>query len=165
MQVTLNILTNAINNTSSGQVAVKLKYENQDSTIRVSCSDTGSGIKSNFKSKIFTLFNSFSNENEVGLGLFISKQILHNFDQQINFKTKYGKGSTFMFNFPLEKTRRSAEIDVSDVWEDTGRFKGANQLNEVSFRQDIQKVPSNDSSDVTENLSDQSSLSVHILRP
>lgn len=73
MQVTLNILTNAINNTSSGQVAVKLKYEDQDSTIRVSCSDTGSGIKSNFKSKIFTLFNSFSNENEVGLGLFISK--------------------------------------------------------------------------------------------
>ena len=67
-----------------------------------------------------------------------------------------------MFNFPLEKTRRSAQIEVSDVWEDTGRFKGANQLNEVCFRQEIQKAPSNDSSDVTENLSD--SLSVQILR-
>lgn len=71
-----------------------------------------------------------------------------------------------MFNFPLEKTRKSAELDIDDVWEDTGRFKGANQLNEVSFRglNDIQKAPSNDSSDVLENLSDQSSLSVHILR-
>lgn len=71
-----------------------------------------------------------------------------------------------MFNFPLEKTRKSAELDIDDVWEDTGRFKGANQLNEVSFRglNDIQKAPSNDSSDILENLSDQSSLSVHILR-
>lgn len=71
-----------------------------------------------------------------------------------------------MFNFPLEKTRKSAEVDIEYVWEDTGRFKGANQLNEVSFRgiNDIQKAPSNDSSDVLENLSDQSSLSVHILR-
>ena len=71
-----------------------------------------------------------------------------------------------MFNFPLEKTRKSAELEIDDVWEDTGRFKGANQLNEVSFRglNDIQKAPSNDSSDVLENLSDQSSLSVHILR-
>lgn len=71
-----------------------------------------------------------------------------------------------MFNFPLEKTKKSAEVDIDDVWEDTGRFKGANQLNEVSFRglNVIQKAPSNDSSDVLENLSDyQSSLSVHIL--
>ena len=58
MQVTLNIVTNAIDNTSSGHVAVHLKYESHDNTLRVSCSDTGSGIKNSNKSKIFTLHNN-----------------------------------------------------------------------------------------------------------
>lgn len=116
-------MSNAINGTKEGQVKVQLKYDDKNSIMKVTCSDTGCGIKRDIKSQIFTLFTSFTKDPGIGLGLHISKQILDHFDGQIKFKTKYGKGSHFSFTFPLEKAKTSD--NDNNGWE-TSRFQSPN---------------------------------------
>lgn len=43
----------------------------------------------------------------IGLGLVISQMIVKKFNGQIDFLSKYKKGSTFFFNFELEKVNPS----------------------------------------------------------
>lgn len=41
------------------------------------------------------------NTRGIGLGLVISKQIVESFGGQIDFKSKFGRGSMFVFSFLL----------------------------------------------------------------
>ena len=42
------------------------------------------------------------NKNGIGLGLHISKNIVHQFGGSMNFESQEGTGSVFKFNFMLE---------------------------------------------------------------
>ena len=42
------------------------------------------------------------NTSGIGLGLVISKLIVHKFDGQIDFTSVFGKGSNFNFTFEVE---------------------------------------------------------------
>jgi signal transduction histidine kinase len=82
-------------------------------SLKVSVVDSGIGIKLKDQDKLFKLFGSIKNEKKkinvkgIGLGLAISKLIVHKFNGIIDFISKYKKGSTFYFTFQLEMFDKS----------------------------------------------------------
>ena len=71
----------------------------------ISVTDSGIGIEEKDKDKIFQLFGSIKDQKKqintqgIGLGLVISKLLVHKFNGEINFMSKHKNGSTFYFSF------------------------------------------------------------------
>ena len=71
--------------------------------------DNGCGIKMKNQGKLFKLFGSIKNEKEnfnvkgIGLGLVISKMIANKFGGEIDFISKYKRGTTFFYTFNMEE--------------------------------------------------------------
>lgn len=72
--------------------------------IKLSISDTGTGIKSSIKDKIFEPFFTTKQPNKgTGLGLAIVKNILENHNSIITAESSGKRGSTFTIYFPLQQ--------------------------------------------------------------
>ena len=73
--------------------------------MQLSIEDTGVGIEDKDKQQLFKLFGCVRDQQEkistkgIGLGLVLSRLIVHNFDGAIEFESTSGKGSTFKFTF------------------------------------------------------------------
>ena len=106
-----NFIDNALKYTfPGGQVTVTLKCGKKE--IEFSVKDTGVGIPKDQQDRIFTKFfrgaNVIRMETEgSGLGLFIAKNIIEAHGGTIWFESKEGRGSTFRFTLPIEKTHSS----------------------------------------------------------
>jgi signal transduction histidine kinase len=107
-QVFLNILSNAVKFTDREGKIFVIVEKTQGEVLRVSVADNGVGIKKKDQDKLFKMFGSIKNEKKkfnvggIGLGLVISKLIVNKFDGQIDFISKFKKGSTFFYTFQLE---------------------------------------------------------------
>ena len=69
--------------------------------------DTGVGISEESQQKLFKMFSSLKdhrqmNTNGVGLGLYISKNIVEQFGGSICVQSELGSGSSFFFSFNIE---------------------------------------------------------------
>lgn len=100
-QVLRNLLENAIKYSSEGEITVHLTEKKTDYIVSVN--DPGIGID---KDNIETIFDPFKGKDEsttdvrgLGLGLFISKQIIEGHQGKI-WVTSEGKGSQFYFSLP-----------------------------------------------------------------
>lgn len=101
-QIMTNILTNAVKYTDKGEINFNVKCINKDnnSSLIITISDTGRGIK---EDKIDTLFTKFSRLEEdrnttiegTGLGLAITKSLAEMMGGKITVQSVYGEGSTF----------------------------------------------------------------------
>jgi len=108
-QVLTNLIGNAFKFTpEGGSIIVSVKTEND--FCKVSVSDTGPGIKKEDIAKLFTKFGkletSFSattNLTGVGLGLYISKNLIEMSHGEINIQSEVGKGTTFSFTLPISE--------------------------------------------------------------
>eukprot|EP00356_Strombidium_inclinatum_P004429 CAMPEP_0170484832 /NCGR_PEP_ID=MMETSP0208-20121228/4210_1 /TAXON_ID=197538 /ORGANISM="Strombidium inclinatum, Strain S3" /LENGTH=165 /DNA_ID=CAMNT_0010758275 /DNA_START=540 /DNA_END=1037 /DNA_ORIENTATION=+ len=74
--------------------------------LRVQVRDTGCGIKKEDHSKLFNLFGTLDrtsqqNTQGIGLGLAICQKIVHEFGGEITFKSSFGQGTKFTFEFKL----------------------------------------------------------------
>ena len=104
--VILNLISNAIKYTNSGEVILKLKrLDSEAELIVLECkiSDTGIGIKKEALSKLFDSFEQVENTNirqydGMGLGLAIVKEYVHLMGGEIKVQSEFGKGSTFTFS-------------------------------------------------------------------
>jgi PAS domain S-box-containing protein len=104
-QVVLNFVNNAIKYApESKEIHIRIKKENE--MAKVSVSDTGPGIP---PEKVPHLFDRYYRVDShgmqfsgLGLGLYISSEIIKRHDGQIGVETEMGKGSTFWFTIPLE---------------------------------------------------------------
>jgi signal transduction histidine kinase len=71
-------------------------------TIRFEIKDTGVGISRDEIEKIFQPFEQASNskkhQGSIGLGLAISKQIIHLMNSKLKVRSKLNQGSTFYFD-------------------------------------------------------------------
>lgn len=116
-QVINNLVSNAIKYSASGkQVTVKVQYqaeptsEGQSKPLRmavVSVQDEGPGISPDQQSRIFEQFYQVRNNQDyksegLGLGLYISREIIARHGGQMWLESKPGIGSTFYFSLPLE---------------------------------------------------------------
>jgi signal transduction histidine kinase len=104
-QVTSNLIKNAIKFTDQGSVTVKAQVL-QDS-LRVSITDTGTGLAQEDTTKIFGKFYqaqqaSTRKTKGTGLGLAITKKIIEAHKGKVRAESQgKGKGSTFYFTLPL----------------------------------------------------------------
>ena len=105
VQVLSNLIGNAIKFTpAKGQISVSCALTGPESKeVRVSVSDTGTGIA---PEKIGTIFERFSQINSqdrrgIGLGLYIAKMMVEEHPGRIWVESKLGEGSTFHFTLPL----------------------------------------------------------------
>jgi signal transduction histidine kinase len=74
----------------------------------IAVTDTGMGIPANLQNKIFDPFTSARrqgthNEQPIGLGLYISKQIIEAHHGKIWFESDAGKGTVFYISLPMDK--------------------------------------------------------------
>lgn len=110
-QVLLNLIGNAIKFTKSGGVDlyVSLCDESDEAvTLQFAVTDTGMGIAPEYN---HLLFNPFSRIEKVtrgiagsGLGLAISKRFAQLMDGNLEFSSSVGRGSTFVFSVPVQRT-------------------------------------------------------------
>jgi len=102
-QVLKNLLVNAIKFTDNGSITLKAIRETDH--ILISIKDTGIGISKNELNKIFNKFyqayTGDDRKNEgTGLGLFISREIIHKHDGKLFAKSELKKGSEFLIKIP-----------------------------------------------------------------
>ena len=105
-QVLLILLDNALNHTPTGG-AVKLAAAAQKNGVRVSVSDTGSGIPAEHLPHIFERFYQAENSSRgAGLGLSIAKALVEAQGGQIGVLSEDGKGTRVWLLLPgARKTR------------------------------------------------------------
>ena len=102
-QVMSNLLTNAIKYCQGCEIIVQAEI--QDKKVICSVKDKGIGIAKDQQDKIFERFYRATGQNlhtfpGLGLGLYISKEIIQRHDGKIWLESEPGKGSTFYFTLP-----------------------------------------------------------------
>lgn len=106
-QVITNLITNAIKYSPKSD-KVLLQLSSNSSTVRLDVEDFGVGIPKVKQDKIFQRFYRVSNDANrntfpgIGLGLFLSKEIIERQKGTIFFKSISGHGSVFGFALPLK---------------------------------------------------------------
>src|SRR4029453_9638334 len=105
-QVIFNLLSNAVKFTPAGG-AVDVNAARVDGEMRVSVADTGPGIASEDRERIFEEFQQteagIDQREGTGLGLALSKRLVELHGGRIWVESELGKGSTFHFTLPLAK--------------------------------------------------------------
>lgn len=118
-QIILNLVSNAVKFTSSGEItmSVRLLFEDSERVdIEFAIMDTGIGIAQNKLAHIFDDFQQATSGTSrlyggTGLGLAIVKQLVESQDGTICVKSEPGKGSTFSFILSFLKTNEEALLD------------------------------------------------------
>ena len=121
-QVLLNLLSNAIKFTpAGGEIRIRSKPATLDHrpAVEIAVSDTGIGIRTEDRTKIFEEFrqldNSYSRDYPgTGLGLTISKQFLELIHGRIDVESDYGRGSTFTIVFPMREAPEAPPAPAGD---------------------------------------------------
>ncbi len=102
-QVLLNLCINGIQamTENGGCLTITLHPVEQD-MIRIDVRDNGIGMDEDTLKKIFTpLFTTKGEGKGTGLGLFVVKHILNDYNGKIEVKSEKGKGTLFKIFFPL----------------------------------------------------------------
>jgi signal transduction histidine kinase len=110
LQVFTNLLSNAVKYTPKGGI-VQLAMESNDGLVRVSVSDTGTGIPAEQHERVFRRFTQVgAGRGGVGLGLYIARRIVEAHGGKIGLVSRPGEGSTFFFTLPrVEKRAKRKE--------------------------------------------------------
>lgn len=107
-QVFINLLTNAIKYGPGKTIAIQVWTENDHAAFSVK--DQGMGIAKEDQERVFGQFERAVTSNSVsglGLGLYISKQIIEAHSGQITLDSKLGLGSTFTVKIPYRPSMNS----------------------------------------------------------
>jgi PAS domain S-box-containing protein len=102
-QVLMNVLNNAVKY-SPDHKTINVRMSKLDKEAIISVQDQGIGIDKDFHKHIFRRFHRIANENRfsgLGLGLFISYEIIKRHEGKMWLESEPGKGSTFYFSVPL----------------------------------------------------------------
>ncbi|MCL2443311.1 MAG: ATP-binding protein, partial [Treponema sp.] len=120
-QILLNLLSNAVKFTDRGHISLSITIHKQDEEkvwLNFSITDTGKGIKTEDRKKLFSEFVQVDlkrnrNIEGTGLGLAITKRLCQIMDGDINLESEYGKGSTFTITIPqgIDNSEHFAVVD------------------------------------------------------
>lgn len=102
-QVIVNLLTNAMKYGAGRPIRVDIL--NKNDRLQVQVHDQGPGIKDEDTERIFERFERAISSNEVsglGLGLYISRQIMEQNNGALFLRSSIGNGSTFIMELPCQ---------------------------------------------------------------
>lgn len=112
-QITENLLSNALKFTDEGSIALSIGQKGRQ--LHMEVSDTGRGIAHEDKERMFAEFTRLANaqgQEGFGLGLSITKKMVHLLGGEITVESKLGEGSIFSVCLPIEE--KPAEIAGND---------------------------------------------------
>ncbi|MEO8569888.1 MAG: ATP-binding protein, partial [Ginsengibacter sp.] len=115
-QVITNLLTNAVKYSPDGKKVI-IRYEISDENIIVSVEDFGIGIERENIDKLFERFYRVNNSlrfGGLGLGLYISANIIKAHNGGFWIESEVDKGSSFYFVLPRNKNLSSKTIHTDD---------------------------------------------------
>jgi len=101
-QVITNLISNAIKYGERKPIRIEAMKNNESAIIKII--DQGMGIQLDQQHKIFNRFErvvSSKNISGLGLGLYISKQIVESLGGTISVESEFEKGATFIVSLPL----------------------------------------------------------------
>jgi signal transduction histidine kinase len=109
-QIVINFLTNAIKFTPQGSVEVRTEYVGDGDRIAIAVADTGIGIASEDRERIFEDFRQADNSptreyTGAGLGLAICRRLAGMLDGTIALHSEVGRGSKFTLIVAREAKR------------------------------------------------------------
>lgn len=138
-QVLHNFLSNAIKYSPQADKIIVNSKVDEDNII-VSIQDFGIGIARENIDRLFDRYYRVDNTamrfEGLGLGLFISAEILRKHGGSFWIESESGKGSTFYFRLPLHKTERPAITRTTTFYRDrhiTINFNQTNQRLDVDW--------------------------------
>src|SRR6266850_1135649 len=111
-QVLVNVLQNAIKySPQGGQILVSVQRSGAEA--RTSVQDAGIGIPRDEQTKLFQRFFRAANATTrnysgLGIGLFVSHEIVHHHGGRFEVQSDVGAGSTFTFYLPLSRRADSS---------------------------------------------------------
>jgi len=107
--VLTNLLANAVRHTPRGGL-VEARARRDGEAVRFEVRDTGEGIAREHQERIFDKFYRVpgARGGGVGLGLYISREIVQAHGGAMGVESEPGKGSTFWFTLPVAEPRTSA---------------------------------------------------------
>jgi two-component system autoinducer 2 sensor kinase/phosphatase LuxQ len=101
-QVLLNLISNSLKFTTSGSITLEIEQERNNLIFKVV--DTGIGIKEENQDKLFKLFGTINEENNIrnqhgcGLGLTVCKRIVEALSGEITLISQYKIGTQIHFS-------------------------------------------------------------------
>jgi signal transduction histidine kinase len=105
-----NLLSNAFKY-ADPETPVQVRVFAQEGEITVSVTDHGRGIPPDDVAHLFQRFYRAKGESRakgIGLGLYITKQLVDAHGGRIWIESEVGKGSTFTFTLPVTETRSAS---------------------------------------------------------
>lgn len=114
VEVLVNMLSNAVKNTSAGRVELHCTTAAQPGMLTFTVADTGCGVPAEMAEKIFDRFFKVDEFVQgVGLGLTICRTIAEHLDGRIYLDTAHSPGARFVFEIPLQNSshRRQQNAD------------------------------------------------------
>lgn len=112
-QLLVILLTNACKFTTQGEIRVHCDLQENGKKLRLSVTDTGTGIPADKAEYIFERFAKLDAFKQgSGLGLCISRSITRNMGGTIYLDTTYSQGARFIIELPIEE-ESSSNIFIS----------------------------------------------------
>jgi two-component system phosphate regulon sensor histidine kinase PhoR len=103
-QVLMNLINNSVKYSKENKNVI-IKTERLGGTVRVAVIDFGIGLSDDQKDHIFERFYRVEDKkylaSGLGMGLYISAEIIHNHKGEISVESELGKGATFYFDLPI----------------------------------------------------------------
>lgn len=102
-QLFQNLISNAIKFRAEATPRIRIRATEEPTVWRVNVSDNGIGIRPEYYSRIFTIFQRLHTQEQysgTGIGLAICKKIIDRHGGEIGVDSKTDAGSTFFFTLP-----------------------------------------------------------------
>ncbi|HEX5275508.1 MAG TPA: ATP-binding protein [Candidatus Rubrimentiphilum sp.] len=105
-QILNNLIGNAVKYTEKGSIHIRV-LRTENGSIAISVADTGIGIKSEDRARLFQAFEQLDRSTTrrfegVGLGLHLSRKLASLIRAELTVESEVGKGSTFTLTLPAE---------------------------------------------------------------
>lgn len=101
-EIFLNLILNALQAVGAkGRIEVGITFNRSEQVFVVQVADTGPGIPLDNLDKIFNPFFTTQPEG-VGLGLFVTQQIVHRYGGSIRAESQPGEGTLFIIELPMK---------------------------------------------------------------
>ena len=121
-QILFNLLSNAAKYTEQGQIlfTFQTQVSATEAWLDFEVSDTGIGIREQDLQQLFGKYHQFDQQRNknvqgTGLGLMITKQLIHAMNGTITVTSEYGKGSSFRVRIPQKLPEKTLAEITSEI--------------------------------------------------